>query len=293
MVYGRRSARPHTGNSTSSLDRFSSTTKTRRRKKVATTGWCDIDRGRCRVKADRRPHPLAAQPSPAIDASADAGGQGRRGLPRPLAGLAALAILAALVGAVVALHGRDHTSSANQDASFTPPPVTWQRGSHMAANFQLVDQRGAPISLRAFRGRTTIVTFLDPLCRNVCPLEARVLADAIRRLPQAIRPAIIAVSVNPQGDTRANFRADAAHWRLTANWRWAIGSRKQLAAVWRNYEIEVRVVTKRVAGVTAREVEHGDAAFIIDRSGYRRAMFLFPFLAADVEHEIRTIDSTS
>lgn len=163
----------------------------------------------------------------------------------------------------------------------------------MATNFQLVDQRGAPISLRSFRGRTTILTFLDPLCRNVCPLEARVLADAIRGLPQATRPAIIAVSVNPQGDTHANFRADAAHWRLTTNWRWAIGSRKQLAAVWRKYGIEVKVVTKRVAGVTVREVEHGDAAFIIDRSGYRRAMFLFPFLAGDVEHEIRTIGSTS
>lgn len=261
---------------------------------VATTGWCDIELGRCRVRADqRRLFLLAPQPSPAIDISADVGGQRRRGRSWVFAGLALVALLAAVVGAGVALQGRHGASPANQVASFTPPPVTWPPGSHMAANFQLVDQRGVPISLRALRGRTAIVTFLDPLCRNVCPLEARVLADAIRGLPPAIRPAIIAVSVDPQGDTRVNFRADAAHWRLTGNWRWAIGSRKQLAAVWRKYQIEVRVVTKRVAGVTVREVEHGDAAFIIDRSGYRRAMFLFPFLAPDVEHEIRAIDSTS
>jgi len=103
------------------------------------------------------------------------------------------------------------------------------------------------------------------------------------------------VSINPQGDTRANFRADASHWRLTKNWRWALGSQKQRAAVWRKYEIQVRVVTKRLSGVTVREVEHGDAAFIVDRNGYRRAMFLFlfPFTAPDVEQEIRTIDGSA
>ena len=260
----------------------------------ATTGQCDVTL----VGIGSRPIasliiPLASQPTPAIDVAADSGGHRRRGRSRLLSVLAALATLGVtVVATIVVLHARHHVSSANEGTSFTPPPVTWGAGSHMAPNFQLVDQRGAPISLSSFRGRTTIVTFLDPLCRNVCPLEARVLADAIRGLPQAIRPAIIAVSVNPRGDTRANFRSDASHWRLTANWRWAIGSPTQLAAVWRTYEIEARVVTKHRAGATVHEVEHGDAAFIVDRSGYRRAMFLFPFTAPDVAHEIRTIDSS-
>lgn len=189
--------------------------------------------------------------------------------------------------------GNRHATPDNYAAVVTPPPVSWPAGTRKAPDFTLRDQRDVPISLRAFRGQTTIVTFLDPLCRNICPLEARVLADAIRHLPQGIRPALIAVSVNPHGDTHTTFRADARHWRLTPSWRWAIGSHAQLAAVWRKYDIQVKVATKRLAGVTVGEVEHGEAAYIIDRSGYERAMFLYPFTSADLEREIRAVDAAA
>jgi len=99
--------------------------------------------------------------------------------------------------------------------------------------------------------------------------------------------------VNPQGDTRATFRADARHWQLTPDWRWATGSHAQLAAVWRKYDIQVKVATKRLAGITVGEVEHGDATYIIDHSGNERGMFLYPFTAADVAHEIRIVDGTT
>jgi len=207
--------------------------------------------------------------------------------------IAAAAVFAAAAGIGFFVLGDRHSSPANYWAVVTPPPVSWPAGTRKAPAFTLRDQRGAPVSLRAFRGRTTIVTFLDPLCRNICPLEARILADAIRGLPQARRPTVIAVSVNPRGDTPATFRVDARHWRLTPGWRWAIGSPAQLAAVWRKYDIQVKDATKQLAGVTVGEVEHGDAAYIVDRSGYERGMFLYPFTASDVDHEIRIIDGTT
>jgi hypothetical protein len=74
--------------------------------------------------------------------------------------------------------------------------------------------------------------------------------------------------------------------------RWAIGSEKRLSAVWRNHDARSGSSTKRLAGANMREVEHGDVASIVDRSGYRCAMFLFPFTAPDVAHEIRTIDGS-
>lgn len=206
--------------------------------------------------------------------------------------VAAAAVFGAAAGIGYFLGGR-HAAPPNYSDIVTPPPVSWPAGTRRAPDFTLRDQQGVPISLRAIRGQTTIVTFLDPLCRNICPLEARVLADALRRLPEADRPALIAVSVNPSGDTLATFRADARHWRLTPDWRWAIGSHAQLAAVWRKYDIQVKVATKRLAGVTVGEVEHGDAAYIIDRSGYERGMFLYPFTARDLEHEIRLLDGTA
>jgi len=206
---------------------------------------------------------------------------------------AAVLILGIAVGTMIGLLRARHTSPALQLTAPTPPMSSWAAGKRLAPDFRLVDQSGAPISLHALRGRMLIVTFIDPLCRNLCPLEASVLSNAVRTLPPATRPAIVSVSVNPWGDTRANFRADAKHWGLGAAWRWAIGPRPQLAAVWKEYEIAVQVVTKRVAGVAVREIGHSEVAYIVDRAGYERALFIYPFTAADVEHEIHKLDSSS
>ena len=99
--------------------------------------------------------------------------------------------------------------------------------------------------------------------------------------------------MNPWADTRTNFRADARHWQLDSSWRWAIGARTKLAAAWRKYQIAVQVVQKRVAGVTVREIAHSEVAYIVDRLGYERALFIYPFNAVDTEHALRKLDSSS
>ena len=51
-----------------------------------------------------------------------------------------------------------------------------------------------------------ILAFIDPVCRNLCPLEAKVLNSVPSQLPASSRPAIVAVSVNPWGQAAANLR---------------------------------------------------------------------------------------
>jgi len=168
------------------------------------------------------------------------------------------------------------------------PDETWPAGARRAADFHLRDQHGAALSLGMLRGRPTVVTFLDPVCRNLCPVEAHALGAVVRRLGGRA-PNVVAVSVNPGADTMANFRSDAREWRLPANWRWATGSRAALARTWRAYRIAVQVQTKRIAGVTVHEVAHSEEAYVIDANGFQRALFLFPFRAADVERTIRSL----
>lgn len=232
---------------------------------------------------------MATQPTPTPESAGPGPQRPRARL--ILAGVVGAALVGAGAGIGFAILGGHDGPPRKISALITPPPLSWRAGARPAPAFTLLDQAGAPLSLRAFHGRTTIVTFLDPLCRNICPLEARVLANALRDLPQPTRPALVAVSVNPHGDTPAIFRADARHWRLTPDWRWAVGSRAQLAAVWRKYDIEVKTVTTHHAGVSVSEVEHGDATFIVDRAGYERALFFYPFTAVDIAHEIRLLDN--
>jgi protein SCO1 len=203
--------------------------------------------------------------------------------------LAGALIVGAGTGIGIAVASSSRPSS---HASLSSPAMradeTWPGGARRAAGFRLRDQHGAPITVAALRGKPTVVTFLDPVCRSLCPVEARTLAAVVRRLG-ARAPNVVAVSVNPGADTVANFRSDAREWRLPATWRWATGSHAALAPIWRAYGIAVQVQTKRIAGVTVHEVAHSEEAYVIDAHGFQRALFLFPFQAADVERTIRSL----
>ena len=154
----------------------------------------------------------------------------------------------------------------------------------------LRDQNGRPVSLAAYRGRPVIVTFIDPLCRNLCPLEAQVLNQTVRELPASQKPAILAVSVDVYADTRADMLQDFSEWRLVPQWRWAVGSPGALAAVWKRYEIGVSVDTHKIDGTTINYITHTEAAYIIDATGHERALFLWPFYPQDVKRVLSKLD---
>jgi cytochrome oxidase Cu insertion factor (SCO1/SenC/PrrC family) len=199
-----------------------------------------------------------------------------------------------LVGFAAALGlflvGREHSSSNNgTPPASDAPSATWAAGAVRAPSFRLADQDGRPVSLAALRGRPVVITFIDPLCRDYCPIEAQQLNDVVRSLPAASRPAIVAVSVNVYGNARANLLLDARKWRLVPQWRWGVGGDAQLAAVWRRYHVGVLVTTKKVAGVTVHNVAHTEAAYLIDPSGYERALFLWPYRAEAVTRAIRDL----
>jgi cytochrome oxidase Cu insertion factor (SCO1/SenC/PrrC family) len=213
---------------------------------------------------------------------------------KPLARARVLAALAAI--AVGAGAGAAFALTHRGSAARTAPPVVgranvvWPAAKRRAPDFALRDQTGAPISLRAHRGRIVILTFIDPVCTTLCPLEAKALDRVEQRLPGAQRPAVIAVSVNPWGDEPRLFRADARKWRLGPSWRWAVGSRAQLARVWQAYAIAVRIRRFRAAGVTTHRVDHTEVAYVIDRRGFERALFVYPFAPADVENTVRQLE---
>jgi cytochrome oxidase Cu insertion factor (SCO1/SenC/PrrC family) len=171
----------------------------------------------------------------------------------------------------------------------TPPPFGWPAGRRAAPEFVLRDQYGRRVSVSEYRGRSLIVTFVDPLCRNLCPLEAHLLNQVVAGMPASRRPAIVAVSVDVYADAnaRANLIRDVHKWELVPQWHWAVGSRAQLAAVWKRYEIGVSVTTKRIAGTSIHYITHTEGAYIIDATGHERALFLWPFYPQDVERSLR------
>ena len=167
------------------------------------------------------------------------------------------------------------------------PAATWAAGKLRAPDISLVDENGAPLSLASYRGRPVVITFIDPLCRDYCPLEARHLNAVVRSFPAGSRPAVVAVSVNIHGNGRKTLLEDAAKWNATPEWRWGVGSEAQLARVWKSYHIAVLAITKKVAGVKVHDVVHTEAAYVVDAAGYQRAIFLWPYSATAVKRTLQ------
>ena len=200
--------------------------------------------------------------------------------------LGAVAVGAGIgIGVAVA----DDSDGPSAKAAPADPGTFWADGARKAPDFALRDQSGRPISLRSLRGRPVVITFIDPVCRSHCPLEARVLNDASRRLSAGSKPTIVAVSVNPWSQSRAILREDAAKWQLVSQWRWALGDYKALAPVWQQYAIGVQVRTKTLGGVTVHDVGHTEGAYVVDRDGWQRALFLWPYRAEDLAAAVRRV----
>jgi protein SCO1/2 len=193
-------------------------------------------------------------------------------------------VLVLLVG-VGAAAGLLLLRSSSASPSGAAPAATWAAGARPAPAFSLHDQSGRTVSLAGYRGKPLLVTFIDPLCRDFCPLEAKVLSDAIARVPAAI----VAVSASPYGNAPVNLRLDIGKWRLTSAFHWAVGSNAQLSPVWDAYGIQVLVTSTKVAGVRVHRVVHTEASYLIDASGNERALFVWPYTSATVVDALKRL----
>lgn len=112
------------------------------------------------------------------------------------------------------------------------------------------------------------------------------MAAALRTVPRSEQPTIVALSVNPWEDTPGSARQTIKRFGLSGfRWRWLLGSEAQLEGVWRRYRIEVR----RRSG----DIEHTDALYLIDASGFERAGMVYPFLPNWVSTDLQALASES
>lgn len=163
----------------------------------------------------------------------------------------------------------------------------WEPNARAAPGFTLRDQSGARLSLASLRGRPVLLTFLDSQCKQECPIQGRQLGSILRRLPAAQRPALVVVTVDPSGDTPASIRHAMAKWGLAGpwTWHWLNGNRTRLAAVWHSYGIRV--------DPSSGDIVHSLVLYLIDRVGYERTAYLYPFLPAFVEGDLARLAGRS
>jgi protein SCO1 len=188
---------------------------------------------------------------------------------------------APLLLAAVALAGcgSSHASQAPQQPRFRGLSVPHTTAPPIA----LHDAAGRRVTLAQQRGGWTLVTFLYTHCPDVCPLIAANLNRALRQLgAKQHRLAVLAVSVDPAGDTPAAVRAYAARMHLVPQFRYLIGTRAQLAPVWAAYH-----VTAVAAGTDL--VTHLAYTVLVDPRGRERLVYDAGVKATQVVHDLQVL----
>ncbi len=138
-----------------------------------------------------------------------------------------------------------------------------------SAPFALTDTSGQTVSLASLKGKTVVLTFLDPVCTSDCPVIAQDLRLADEQLgAQARNVEMVAVVNNPLYDTTALTAAFDRQEGLdhVVNWTYLTGSLAQLHQVWNEYGVQTEV------SPAGSMVAHSDILYLIDRQGRTRVI---------------------
>jgi protein SCO1/2 len=136
------------------------------------------------------------------------------------------------------------------------------------------------------RGRPALVTFLFAECPDVCPL----LAERIRAALDDLGPGdarglqVLAVSVDPRGDTPRAVRRFLRTHGLQGRMDYIVGSRAELEPVWQAWLVAAQ-------SGNARESIHSARVVLVDRDGRQVGSYAggIPFAPADLAADLRAL----
>src|SRR5512132_4075884 len=90
-----------------------------------------------------------------------------------------------------------------------------------APPLRLDDSLGKPVNIDDYRGKAVLVTFIYDHCPDICPTIVSNLRAAQNELgPQAKDMQIIAVSVDPKGDTPKTVKGFLAEHQMTGRMKY-------------------------------------------------------------------------
>lgn len=142
-----------------------------------------------------------------------------------------------------------------------------RRETNVAApSFTLTNQAGQKFQFNAASGKFVLVTFVYTACPDVCPLFSAHFA-AIQHALDAEKHEnylLLSISTDPKRDTPAKMKAYSEAFKANVkHWQFLTGSHKDLAAVWKNFGVNVKDHGND-------QIQHTNLTTLIDAKGVRR-----------------------
>jgi len=201
--------------------------------------------------------------------------------------LPALALLLALVAALTFLLAKGPArpalpGGAQQSAAGSGFYGTLALPAKAAPPIDLHNYLGQPVSLSAYRGKAVLVTFLYANCPDICPLITSNLRVALNMLGRgSSHVQVIAVSVDPRGDTAANVARFVRAHGMAGRMQYLIGSGAELARTWSAWGVGS---TREVGQPNL--VSHSALVYGISASGRLTTVYPATFEPSEIVHDV-------
>lgn len=148
-----------------------------------------------------------------------------------------------------------------------------------APGFTLTNQFGKQMSLKQFRGKVVVLSFVDSQCTTICPLTTQDMVNAVQMLgPKAAKDiAMVGIDANPQAISVSDVMQYSKEHHMTNDWNFLTGSLSQLKQTWKNYNVESQIVNGLI--------DHTPALYVIDPQGKEQVLYMTPSTYSSVAAE--------
>ncbi len=199
----------------------------------------------------------------------------RRGRMDRRAVLPLVAVLVLAAGIAVLLQSTGKNSQPLAAGVHSTHSTTFQGNElsppKQAPPLSLHNYTGELVNINSYRGKAVLVTFLYTHCPDVCPLIAANLRVAQNEMGAATtaKVQIIAVSVDPRGDTPQTVAGFLKLHGMTGRMKYLIGSPKELGKVWQAWGVGSERDAQQ-----PDIVNHSALVYGIDATGRMRTLYI-------------------
>jgi protein SCO1 len=155
----------------------------------------------------------------------------------------ALVVLLVIAGgvAVLSMGGGSSRPSAGSIHGVASPKYSGSLASPPEPEppLALRNYKGERVNIAQYKGKAVLLTFIYTKCPDVCPLIASNLGVALNAMgpAKAFKVQVIAVSVDPRGDTPKAVAVFLKRHGVMGRMQYLIGSAHELARVWKAWGV--------------------------------------------------------
>ncbi|HEY5194853.1 MAG TPA: SCO family protein [Solirubrobacteraceae bacterium] len=146
----------------------------------------------------------------------------------------------------------------------------------------LRNYKGERVNIAQYKGKAVLVTFLYTHCPDVCPIIASNLGVALNMMgpAKASKVQVIAVSVDPRGDTPTAVASFLQRHGVAGRMQYLIGSAKELGAVWKAWGVGAEQDAQQ-----PQLVNHSGLVYGISAQGKVTTLYAAEFTPQEIAHD--------